>query len=270
MRKFDGILLCTDMDGTLLNSDSRISEGNKKAIEYFMANGGKFTYTTGRTPQGIDEFVKEIMPNHPSVVYNGSGIYDFRTEKALYAEYLDDEADDVIDMVIEAVPQCGILSVCTDIQYCSRDHEAMDLYYRAARCERMELRPHRETGEAKKKFVIIAYENDIEEVSRIVRASEYYDKYNCVRTNSFLYEILPKGISKGSALRELVKICGSFDKIVMVGDGENDLEAVKYADVGVAVANAMDCLKEAADYIAVSNDEDAIKDVIEKLEKGII
>ena len=50
MKKFDGILICTDLDGTLLNGDSAVSKENLDAIEYFKAEGGIFTFITGRMP----------------------------------------------------------------------------------------------------------------------------------------------------------------------------------------------------------------------------
>ena len=52
MGKFDGILLCTDLDDTLLTTDKRVSDENSKAIEYFKSEGGLFTFATGRVPQG--------------------------------------------------------------------------------------------------------------------------------------------------------------------------------------------------------------------------
>lgn len=75
MEKFQNMLLCCDLDGTLLNSQSEMSENNRKAIEYFKSYGGKFTFVTGRTPQGIVRFADMI--DMPVVLLNGTEIYDF-------------------------------------------------------------------------------------------------------------------------------------------------------------------------------------------------
>ena len=56
MKKYDGILLCSDLDGTLSNSDGKISNENLEAIDYFCKNGGHFTLCTGRNP----EFAKKL------------------------------------------------------------------------------------------------------------------------------------------------------------------------------------------------------------------
>ena len=83
MGKFDGVLLCTDLDDTLLTYDKRVSEGNVKALNYFMDNGGRFTFATGRVPRGAKLRREYIEPNAPMVCANGAGIYDFKTEKFL-------------------------------------------------------------------------------------------------------------------------------------------------------------------------------------------
>lgn len=62
MGKFDGILLCTDLDDTLLTTDKRVSDENSKAIEYFKSEGGLFTFATGRVPQGAKVNAKLRSP----------------------------------------------------------------------------------------------------------------------------------------------------------------------------------------------------------------
>ena len=65
MKKFEGILLCTDLDGTLLRADKSISRENKEAIDYFKANGGRFTFITGRVPTAAQAVYDAVRPNAP-------------------------------------------------------------------------------------------------------------------------------------------------------------------------------------------------------------
>ena len=78
MGKFDGILLCTDLDDTLLTTDKRVSDENSKAIEYFKSEGGLFTFATGRVPQGAKLMLNYVHPNAPMVCFNGAAIYEMR------------------------------------------------------------------------------------------------------------------------------------------------------------------------------------------------
>ena len=81
MGKFDGILICTDLDGTLYNSDREsrtISKENLNAIEYFKSEGGYFTIVTGRMPCFSDEAYNAVKPNCPFGCINGGGLYDHR------------------------------------------------------------------------------------------------------------------------------------------------------------------------------------------------
>ena len=89
MGKFDGILLCTDLDATLLNDEHKVSEENIKAIDYFKSEGGMFTFVTGRVPNGARLMLEYVKPNAPVVTFNGAGIYDFEKEelKSYFPEF---------------------------------------------------------------------------------------------------------------------------------------------------------------------------------------
>ena len=92
-----------------------------------------------------------------------------------------------------------------------------------------------------------------------------------VHSEKVLMEILPKNINKGVSIHKFSELFGiDINKIVAVGDFENDVEMIKEAGVGVAVSNACPAAKEVADIVTVSNEEHAIAKVIEDIEKGII
>jgi Cof subfamily protein (haloacid dehalogenase superfamily) len=79
-------------------------------------------------------------------------------------------------------------------------------------------------------------------------------------------EIMSKGISKGNAVKILGDIYGiSKDEIICIGDSENDISMIEYAGLGIAMANATDDLKAAADYVTDTNDNDGVAKAIEKI-----
>ena len=84
MGKFDGILICTDLDGTLLKKDKTISKENLDAIEYFKKEGGVFTFVTGRSSSTIRDMYNAVKPNIPFGCMNGGGVYDGEKEEYIW------------------------------------------------------------------------------------------------------------------------------------------------------------------------------------------
>ena len=94
-------------------------------------------------------------------------------------------------------------------------------------------------------------------------------EFNFVRSAMILYELLPKSASKGNILLKMADMLGiDAKKTIAVGDYNNDISMIKSAGLGFAVANAVDEVKAVADYVTVSNDDDAIAVIIEGLDKG--
>ena len=78
-------------------------------------------------------------------------------------------------------------------------------------------------------------------------------------------EIMPENVDKALTLENLLPLIGAeHEQLVCCGDGFNDISMIRYAGVGVAMGNAQDAVKEAADYITATNDEDGLVQVIEK------
>ncbi len=112
---------------------------------------------------------------------------------------------------------------------------------------------------------------EIERLAILLRAHPLADQFDFIHSERSLYEILPKGISKGDVLPRLCEhLHLSMDKTVAIGDYFNDITMLRDAKVGVAVANACDEAKAAADYVTVSNDQHAIAQIIYDIESGNI
>ena len=95
--------------------------------------------------------------------------------------------------------------------------------------------------------------------------TKYKGELSIYRSEPFFVEIMPEGVDKAASLEVLRNILGiERENIVCCGDGFNDLSMIKYAGVGVSMANGCDACREAADYIAPSNDQDGLVDVIKK------
>lgn len=88
---------------------------------------------------------------------------------------------------------------------------------------------------------------------------------NVFRSDPFFLEILPAGIDKAYGLQKLIDVLGiKREEVIACGDGYNDITMVKFAGLGVAMGNAVEQTKAAADYITLSNDDDGVAAVVEK------
>lgn len=271
MGKFDGILICTDLDGTLLKNDKTISEENREAIEYFKREGGYFTFITGRMYYTARRLYEMVNPNAPIGCINGGGIYDFEKEKYLWSITLPEEARELVGAVYDGVPSAGIQLNGLDAIYFCRDNDAM--YHFRKRTGAEFLQGDYRTVDVPVAKVVFGDEDEknILRIAEILHSHPRSAEFDYIRSERTLYEILPKGSSKGNLLPRLAEILGvKMSRTVAIGDYNNDVSMIKAAGVGIAVANATEEAKAAADIITVSNEESAIAKVIEEIERGEI
>jgi hydroxymethylpyrimidine pyrophosphatase-like HAD family hydrolase len=114
-------------------------------------------------------------------------------------------------------------------------------------------------------------EEEIGKIAEILQRHPRSAEFDYIRSERTLYEILPKGSSKGSLLPRLAEILGvKMSRTVAIGDYNNDVSMIKMAGVGIAVANAVKEAKAAADIVTVSNEEHAIATIIEMIDSGKI
>lgn len=269
MGKFDGILLCTDLDGTLLTDDKQISTENKNAIAYFMSQGGLFTFATGRIPQGIRHIVSQVMPNVPIVCCNGAGIYDLKTNKMLWSQYLDQEAVRVVEFIDRSFPFSGIEIVNREhLYFCKMNDIVLEH-------KRLEQLPdfHADYHDVEMpwtKVLFMQNEEQLPFVKNALLSSPFADRYEFVQSSPYYYELLPKDATKGMALKRLAQMLRiPVHNVIAAGDNENDISLLKMAGTGIAVANAMQEVKNIADFITVDNNSHAISAIIYHLNNGL-
>lgn len=269
MGKFDGILICTDLDGTLLKNDKTVSMENLEAIEYFKAEGGAFTFVTGRMPCSLSRILKMVRPNVPIGCINGGGLYDLQTGKYLWMRALEDSALELVDYAVEQIEGIGVQANTFETIWFSHENSAMKKFREQTGAP--DLRRHyREIGEPLAKIVFgDEREGGIDRLDKLLKSHPRADEFDLISSDPMLYEILPKGSNKGVVLPRLVEVLGlDIKKAIAVGDYYNDLEMLRAAGVGIAVANAVPEVKVAADRVTVSNEEHAIARIISDIESG--
>ena len=112
--------------------------------------------------------------------------------------------------------------------------------------------------------------DEIEYVKQAIAETDFSEKYKFVQSSPYYYEVLPHGSSKGRAAVRLCDIAGiDRNKLIGVGDNENDKELIAMSGIGIAVENASDDVKKCADIIAPHHNSDAMAWIIEELERRI-
>jgi len=271
MKKFEGILLCTDLDGTLLRRDKTVSEKNAQAIEYFKSEGGSFTFITGRMPFYSEDSYLKVKPNAPVGCVNGGGVYDYVKGEYIWKCELPSHSVEFIRDVEREFPDMGIqINTFTTAYFC-KDNEAMVRFRRITGLPDIKS-SYDGVREPMAKIIFgIDSESEIARLADFLNSHSLACEFDFIRSERSLYEILPKNISKGTAVVKLAECLGiDKGKTVAIGDYNNDISMFDAAAVGIAVANACPDALRAADYVTVSNEENAIARVISDLESGAI
>ena len=239
---------------------------------YFKENGGLFTFITGRMPYYSSSIYRMIEPNAPFGCINGGGLYDHKKEEYVWhAPDFDAEVFDIVESVERCVPEIGIQMVGYDNTYFSRVNDATERF--RLRTGVPDIKMHyRDVTESIAKIVFADYDQEnINKTEAVIKAHPLYGNYSYIQSEQTLYEILPKGVDKGTVLLKMAEVLGiDRSKTVAVGDYDNDIAMIKEAGVGIAVANASPDAKAVAKYVTVSNEEHAIARIISDIENGNI
>lgn len=267
MTSYDKYILISDLDGTLINSQSTISQKNLDAIECFVKHGGTFAIATGRTTQNIRPYIKNLTLNGPCILCNGSVVYDFKQERHLKIDYIENRLlIDYIRYCMETFKRMVIEIFTSEMMYIITPKENIDKY---VLLEKQVFESSTLDKVSKMEWVKVMLSDASENLQKAqlsLADFELTTEIDSVFSHCSYLEILKKGVSKGSGLKSLKQMPAYLDKIVVaVGDYDNDIEMIKAADIGIAVENARDCVKQVADKVTVSNDQDAIYDIIKNI-----
>ncbi len=260
----------SDLDGTLFNSDSVISHENLAAIRAYTEGGGLFAIATGRSFPNAVWYMKNFVPNAPSIVYNGSGVFDPETRRYLYQVEIDREA--VLAVLLwcrDNLPEMETQVYGEQMTYyvTPRETATPELVEQLMPCEFRTVEQVRNIpwfktlhyGEPDKTQALLKYLNEskLSERVEIVRAITGVPPYH------EHIELLPKNVTKGTALDACRSIpCFHSRRLIAVGDYRNDRELLEASDDAFCPSNATDEIKAICERVLVSNDEHAIASLI--------
>lgn len=263
----NNIILFSDMDGTLLNSKKQITDRDKAAIRKFMELGGKFTIATGRTIQTFEQYTGLLDLKMPVIMYNGAAIHDYTSGETLYTHSLPETAKHSALEIMEMMPDIGGEVLKTDGTYVFSNTEYQQLHTKLCNIvpyykELVEI----EDGGWLKVLFSLAPE-DIPFLEILIKQRGFDKDFDFVRSSEIFLEMLPKGVSKGSALKQYRSLPGMENMtFVAIGDFDNDIEMICEADLGACPANAEESVREKADLVLKnSSDEGAVAELTDEI-----
>ncbi len=257
-------LIAADMDGTLLDDRKIITPKNLTAIKKAMANGAIFAFSTGRPPVAVEPYRKIIGENVPVIAYNGAMVV-LGENDIFFNQTLTKEQSEII---LKQVKKYETMA-------CIWSQNRLYVTELGARADKYKINvmtepvlfddPEAIINQGITKFLWY----DTAERTAIFRQelAEPMKKLGitvCPSTSEYL-EFFSSNVSKALSLERLAKHYDiSREEIIAFGDNFNDLEMIEYAGLGVAMQNAPEGVRAAADFVTVSNNEDGIAYVLEK------
>jgi Cof subfamily protein (haloacid dehalogenase superfamily) len=261
-------IIVLDLDGTLTNSQKKISTATKAALTKAQQMGIKVVLASGRPTAGIEPIAKELeidKYNGYIISFNGGKLINYTTNEVIYETVL---PMDIIPSLYATSQQfnVAIASYGKDTIITETPNDPyVELEAKINKIPLIQVDSFTEAiNFTVPKCLMFGEGNYLGTVEPIIK-EKYKETLNIYRSEPYFLEILPKNIDKAFTLSKLLEhLKLTKQEMIACGDGFNDLTMIQYAGLGVAMENAQEIVKDAADYITLSNDDDGIVHVLEK------
>lgn len=257
-------LYVSDLDGTLLQSNERTSEYTNNIINELVERGMLFSYATARSFETSHKATIGLNANIPLIIYNGAMVVNNKDGSILLKNFF---GNDVTELLNDLFSE-GIFPIV----YSFIDGKEKFSFITSKCTNGMKMfidsrKNDRRTNPVNKKEDLlkgnIFYITCIDEKQKLKLLYEKYkNTYHCVfqidiYTQEQWLEIMPKEASKSNAIKQLKEVLGC-EKVVVFGDGTNDIDMFEIADESYAVANAVNELKSVATAVIAGNNDDGV------------
>ncbi len=265
-------LLATDLDGTLVTEDKRVTERTKQAVKAMVQAGGTVVLSSGRPSYGVWHVAEELGLQEMGgyiLAYNGGELLDCKSGRVEFSVQIPPEKIPQIVRLARA-HQTAVLTY--EGEYVISE-DAGDVYVQGeARNTKMKVKQVRDlisyVNFPVVKLMMVGTEEKILQMEPVVQ-NALGPEFAVFRSEAYHLEILPAGIDKGSGLLRTLDYLGiPREAAISCGDYDNDIPMNEAAGLGVAMENGCPRIKEKADYITCSNEADGVAAVIEKFILG--
>jgi Cof subfamily protein (haloacid dehalogenase superfamily) len=267
-------IVATDLDGTLLDRDHRIPEDNRRALERCAAKGVEIVVATGRALSTIPAEARSLAGVRYLVCANGANIYDNATEELLYAKYLSREA---VESVWDLLENAALMK---EIFWEGEPYTSRSAYDDLARFGVPDwFRDYVLTTRIPVDDLEAFTREHIEQIENInFNYANYHIRdfivdrlkrddgrlYTLTASLPFNIEIGGMGVDKAGAIAQVAGWLGvAREQCLCIGDNSNDVSMIRWAGIGVAVADGVPAATEAADYVTAPSTESGVARALE-------
>jgi Cof subfamily protein (haloacid dehalogenase superfamily) len=256
-------LVISDVDGTLVTSDKRLTDAARDAVARLHAAGIGFALTSSRPPVGMRMFVEPLGVTLPLGPFNGSSIVDEKLQ--VIEQHLIPEA--AVQTALSVLDHFGVdvWLFTNDNWYIRRDdgkyvaHEQRTIVFDPTVVQ--DFAPYSSTA-----CKIVGASDDPALLQRCEQAMQAAlgDSALAIRSQSYYLDITPPGQNKGTFVQAMAKRLGvSTDAIATIGDMQNDLAMFRVSGFSIAMGNATDDVKQQATHVTGSNEDDGFAAAID-------
>jgi len=255
-------LITIDLDGTLFDSDSKISGENKRAIKKCIKSGIKVIVSTGKSIKCVDSVIKELGLVDPQIVSGGTVIINPDLKIQAVMKIPRGSALNVINLARNSGIGFGLDTTGGNLCY-EKEHKNLKYFL--------------ETGEIIEKVEDIGKDHIIDNALLFTFLVDESDDFNEIlrknigddvkirRGGPYFLNILSRKAGKVASLRKILKKSGiDKNEVMAIGDSNNDRGTIEFAGLGVAMGNATRDVKLAADHISSDNDNSGVAEAIYK------
>ncbi len=261
-------LIAVDLDGTLLNGDNQLSARNEQALKDAMSQGVRVIIATGKTRASAADLFQRLQFNAPGIFVQGLMIYQpdgtISHQQTLHPDVVRQMLTYIEERGYEVVLYSGTRLIANRL---NDRVNALTVDYHEPAPELAGPLVNLVDDMPINKMIAVR-PNDPKRITALRWQIERQLDGQASVVQSMvrdMLEIVPPGSSKGAALRTVLKQLNiPAERVLAIGDAENDLAMLKLAGISVAVGNAAQAVKDAADHVVASNQDDGVAEAIER------
>jgi len=256
-------LLVLDLDGTLTNSKKEITPFTRETLLQAQEKGLHLVLASGRPTYGIVPLAEELnIKQYGGFIlsFNGGKVIDLMTDKVLFEQAL---PPDIVPVLYNRSKEAGLAILSYNGKYILSEHPENKYVQYESFLTKMKIKATddflRDLHQPADKCLVVGEPEMLVPLEEKLR-QELGKRINVYRSEAFYLELVPKGIDKAASLSRLLERTRiKQEEVIAIGDGFNDVSMIRFAGLGVAMANAQPPVKANADRITqYTNDEDGV------------